>query len=193
MERRVRTTKPFDDFEVEERSGQPTRIRGYAARFYDPNDDGTEFVSGRVRERISRSAFDAALERRDDAVAVFNHDRSLLLGRVSAGNLKLEKDSLGLRYEVELANTSVARDLVVNIRAGNIRGSSFAFTADADSWDHSDADVSIRTLESLTLHDVSPCTDPAYISSSVELNTACERSRELERLKKLAQLEEMLI
>lgn len=188
VEWRTRQLSPFDEFTIEERAGKPATIRGYAALYYNPSDRGTEYNGDRSVERIERGAFDRALEERHDAVAVFNHNRDMVLGRVSAGTLRLSTDSRGLRYEVQLADTTTAKDLVANIRAGNVQGSSFAFKLRKDSWEHG-GERSIRTIKDLDLFDVSPVVDPAYASTSVEMNGALDKALELDRLNKLAYLE----
>src|SRR6185436_1642628 len=82
----------------------------------------------RAVERIMPTAFDEILSRGDDVSGLFNHDRNIVLGRTSAGTMKLEKYKRGLRYTIWPANTTRARDTAEDIRVGNVRGSSFSFS-----------------------------------------------------------------
>ena len=86
-------------------------IRGYAAVFFRANDSNTEFPLWRnAVERVMVGAFDASLRR--GFRALYNHSPDHLLGRTKAGTLKLTVDNVGLRYEVEPADTQVYRDVV---------------------------------------------------------------------------------
>src|SRR5688572_25331636 len=69
-------------------------IAGYAATF------GREALIGSYfRERPEPGAFTDAI-RLSDTRGFFNHDASRLLGRISAGTLRLTQDRHGLRYEI---------------------------------------------------------------------------------------------
>ena len=81
-------------------------IEGYAAVFYD-GTERTEFRLGpNMVERIHPGAFDEAF-RDDDVVALFNHDQSLIIGRRSAGTLRLSLDARGARYEIDEGETTI--------------------------------------------------------------------------------------
>lgn len=148
---------------IEQREGKESRtISGYAAVF---NKDSEDF--GGWVERIDARAFDDVLK--DDAVALFNHDPNMILARNNV-NMTLSIDKIGLKYSFEAPNTSVGNDLLENIRLGNIRQSSFAFTTSSHVWDESkDKNVpSVRTITKVErLYDVSPVTYPAYPDTTV--------------------------
>lgn len=156
-----------DELGVEERDGKPSKIVGYAARFYN-GEPGTQFqLYTNVYERIMPGAFTKALERGDDTRALFNHDPNLLLGRTVAGTLELEQTTRGLRYRITPnTDTQVTRDVLSHIARGDVSGSSFAFTIDEESW-RREGDIEVREIRSLKLYDVSPVTYPAYSATSV--------------------------
>ena len=142
-------------------------ITGYAAVYHRADDDGTEYSLGAgIVEHIMPGAFDDAIGR-DDVRALFNHDPDHVLGRNKAGTLRLTADARGLRYEVDMPDTQLARDLRESIRRGDISGSSFAFTIPdgGQEW-REDGDRVIREIRAVTLHDVGPVTYPAYESST---------------------------
>ena len=133
-------------------------VIGHAAVFNTLSED-----LGGFQERIEPNAFDDVLE--NDVRAYFNHDPNYLLGRTSAGTLRLSVDQKGLRYELDVPNTTAGRDLKENMRLGNITQSSFAFTIgkDGDSWERGEDGNDIRIINKVDrLYDVSPVSLPAY-------------------------------
>lgn len=201
MERRISHESPT----LETRSDGKRVIVGYAARFYDPNDPGTEYaLRSDVVERISRSAFDNASNR--DAKALFNHDPNMLLGREGAGTVRVSVDQRGLKYEIDPPDTQVGRDVVTLVERGDLHGSSFAFSIRGDGgekWARDTATgVKVRTLTDVELFDVGPVTFPAYASTSTGVRAStdageCEASlkawmtREAEAVKVRARVVEI--
>jgi uncharacterized protein len=135
-------------------------IEGYAAVF---NRDSEDF--GGWHERIAPGAFSEVLK--DDAVALFNHDTNLVLGR-NGVNVTLSQDETGLKYRIKLPDTSLARDLRQLIKDEIIHQSSFAFTVAQQEWKHEEKKPSVRTVQKVKrLYDVSPVTRPAYRDATV--------------------------
>lgn len=139
-------------------------IEGYALKYNKPS----EVLGGFVRfiERIAPGALDHT--DMSNVVATINHDQNQVLGR-SGVNLTLTPDKVGLRFSVKPTDTTFARDLITNIKAGVINQCSFAFTvSDNDSaqdWEEStrdgvDYNRTIRQIDHL--FDVSVVTTPAY-------------------------------
>lgn len=159
---------------IEKRAeGEPEKIVGYAAVFYNAADPGTEFVIPSsyygFTERIMPGAFDRAI-REDDVRALFNHDPSEILGRTKAGTLRLSVDAVGLRYEIDPPGTADAAKVLAAIQRGDITGSSFSFAVlEQVRRDVKDADgkeTVIREIVAAELFDVGPVTFPAYTSST---------------------------
>jgi len=151
--------------DVEIRSvGDKHLVEGYAALFNVRSPDLGGFI-----EQVDRKAFNKTLKE-SDVRAVINHDENRLLGRSSAGTLKVSTDSKGLPYEVLLPDTTYARDLRVLMERQDIRESSFAFRAIDDDWEE-DGDVILRTLKEVQLVDVSPVTYPAYLTTTSGLRS----------------------
>lgn len=145
-------------------------IVGYAAKFNVRSQPLGGFV-----EMIAPGAFDECLT--GDTVALFNHDANLVLGRSTAGSLKLSVDDVGLRYECVLAGDEVSERVAAYIADGRISQSSFGFNIamDGDRWDRLDDGVVLRTINRVErLYDVSPVTYPAYTQSEVMLRSAFE-------------------
>ena len=118
-----------EGIEVRQGDGERASIGGYAAVF------GQETIvtegPSQWRERIARGAFDQAIGR-DDVIAAVNHDHKQVLGRTRNKTLALSADAHGLRYQVQLPNTSLAHDTVELVRNGTLTGSSFKFAVASD-------------------------------------------------------------
>lgn len=151
---------------VEQRGDEPPAIIGYAAVYYD-GTPGTEYkLFEDLIERIMPGAFDRAIREHDDTRGLFNHDSNLVLGRTSAGTLKLASDPVGLRYEIAPGKTTVAADVQEHIRRRDVTGSSFAFLIEEQVWRTVDK-IDYREILSVRLYDVGPVTYPAYEATSV--------------------------
>lgn len=143
-------------------------IVGYAAKFGVLSLDLGDFV-----ERLDPGAFGLVAERRGrkkplQTRALWNHDANFPLARYPE-TLRLTVDDIGLRYEFPVPDTTYGRDIAANIRAGIVKGSSFAFQVapGGDEWSVEEG-RSVRTIKRVdSLIDVSPTTFPAYPDSDV--------------------------
>ncbi|AWW40793.1 HK97 family phage prohead protease [Streptomyces cadmiisoli] len=147
-------------FEVRSNEDGSVTMVGYAAKFNTRSQDLGGFV-----ETIAPGAFTRSLEEGADVKALFNHDPNIVLGRSTAGTLRLSQDGIGLRYEVDLPNTTAGRDLAISLERGDINQSSFAFRAIDQDWSFDADGRDLRTLKDLELRDVSPVTYPAYLDT----------------------------
>jgi HK97 family phage prohead protease len=159
---------------IETRADGKKVIAGYAAVYHRADDPGTEYWlwPGEVVERIKPGAFDRAI-REDDVRGLFNHDPSEVLGRNTAGTLRLSVDDTGLRYEIDPPDW--AGRVVESIGRGDITGSSFGFMPDVTTFRDEKRDgkpVTVVERDAVRLFDVSPVTFPAYESASVGLRGA---------------------
>jgi len=153
---------------IEQRAeGEPQKLVGYAAVFDQETD-----IGGYFREVIRRGAFSEAIGR-DDIHALYNHDYGHVIGRMKAGTLTLAEDEKGLRVEITPPDTQTARDLIENIRSGNIDQMSFAFTMEGgkQSWDES-GDTPLRSVEKVgSLWEVSVVPRGAYPTTEIGLRS----------------------
>lgn len=138
-------------------------VAGYAARF----DVETRLGDG-FREVVRRGAFARAI-REDDVRALWNHDPRYVLGRTTAGTLRLREDDLGLWYEIDVPDTQWARDVLVTIQRGDVTQSSFGFNAIRQQMQA--GQPPLRELLEVRLYDVSPVTYPAYPVTSVTVRS----------------------
>ncbi|MCS7159934.1 MAG: HK97 family phage prohead protease [Gemmatales bacterium] len=168
--------------ELRQQGGQEI-IYGYAAVFYDGTEKSEYNWGNGVIERVRHTAFDRVLaDPGADVVVTFNHNPDNILGRRSAGTLSLSKDSVGLKYEVLLPQTQLGTELAHLIARGDIRGSSFAFSVVAETFEHEKNNRIIRWLDDVNLIELGPVVLPAYSGTSVALAL---RSYAMSRLKEL--------
>lgn len=153
-------------FAVEVRAGHEdkgkNKITGYAAVFGVP----TELFGGEIIEEIAPGAFDDVMN--DDVRVLFNHSPDMVLGRTSSGTCRISVDEIGLRYEVDLPNTSLGRDLYESIKRGDVSQSSFGFTIkDYKTERMEDGGEKVIITKVGRLYDVAPVTFPAYETTNV--------------------------
>lgn len=150
---------------VERRAdGDKMTLTGYAAVFGEAAD-----IGGYFSEVIARGAFTETLKTAD-VRAYFDHDSGRILGRSSAGTLRLREDDKGLAVEIDLPDTSDGRDVRTLVERGDVSGMSFSFSAVKQTWDES-TDPPTRTIQELRLYEVSVVSDPAYEGTSVALRS----------------------
>lgn len=146
---------------IELRAAAGNRLEGYAALFNSSSDD-----LGGFTEVIRPGAFKRSLAGSPDVFALYHHDSRHVLGRTTAGTLRLEEDAKGLRFSIDVAPTAIGRDVLVSVGRGDIRGASFAFIAKEDRWIRGN-DGMIRELIDLDLLDVTITPTPAYPETEV--------------------------
>lgn len=135
------------------------KLTGYAAVF------GQESRIAGFTEVIRPGAFMGALSGRD-VLCLIDHDPVRLLARTKSGTLRLEEDSKGLRFELDVPDTQEGRDILTLAERGDLGGMSFGFTVPkgGEQWQGQR-----RELRSVTLYEISVVHSwPAYEGTSVE-------------------------
>lgn len=142
-------------------------IEGYALLFNTMSED-----LGGFREIINPNALDDVDV--SDVKCLINHDFNYVIGRTQSGSLTLTVDNKGLYFKCYLPNTSYARDIYENIKAGNVNQCSFFYTLPPEdqnsrTWQVIDGEY-VQTINKIDqLIEVSIVTIPAYIDTSVEV------------------------
>lgn len=155
--------------ELRAAEGDELALVGYAAKFNSESKD-----LGGFRETVAPGAFTRSIADNADVKCAFNHDANRVLGRTKSGTLKLEQDTIGLKFRCELDATSqLHRDVYASVKRGDIDECSFAFMVgkDGQRWEMKGADEAaypLRTLLDVDLKDVAVVTYPAYNTTSVD-------------------------
>lgn len=121
--------------------------------------------NGKFVEVIAPQAFEKALRANPDVDLLFNHDNSRKLGSTKDNNLELYEDAIGLRATATVTDPEV----IEKAKNGDLKGWSFGFIAQKDTWEQRENAVQRRTIEEMELIEVSILDKtPAYIATSIE-------------------------
>lgn len=157
------------ELQIEKRDdGQQSRVvSGYASVF----NSWSVVLYGCFREKVDPKAFDGCSF--DNCIASYQHDNSKLLGRFSSETLRLSVDEKGLRFELDVPETTLGNDLLVWISRGDITSMSFGFIVNEDKWLWSNEaegrKYDERTILKISeLYDISFVVYPAYEESLID-------------------------
>jgi HK97 family phage prohead protease len=165
---RIFTRSQLCEARVESRD-DVSYLSGYGAVFFDGSEETQYRLHDDMIERIDPQAFNRALEEGDDVAGLFNHDANMILAR-SPNTLKLSADERGLRYEMQLGESSIAQHVREAVGRGDVTGSSFAFVVDEVDWQRGER-YDVRLVKSVRLFDVGPVTYPAYKGTSTAVRS----------------------
>lgn len=138
-------------------------IKGYALLWDSPTDIGD------YSEVIRRGALDRSLRENPDVRALWNHDTGAVIGRTTAGTLRLSVDDIGLRFEIDLPSSPLGANVREAVNRGDVTGMSFGFSVapGGDRWSRLSSGQRLRELIDINLIEISPVTFPAYKAASV--------------------------
>ena len=166
----------FTGIHLERRSdgGLPI-IKGQAAPFGSLSEE-----RGGVRDRIRKGAFRASIKgERRDVAALREHNPELLLGRLSAGTLRMRENLAGLQVEILPPDDNTGRSAVKSIERGDLRHMSFGYVV-KDFERVRENGNNIRELIDLEMFDVSIVAFPAFADTSVATRSLEVWSRSVE-------------
>lgn len=154
---------------LETEENKPARLVGYAIKYDVLSQD-----LGGFRTVFRKGAFgelgDSPL---GDLKAYYDHNyENGYLGRTSNGTFKIEDDGIGLKYSIELPDTTLGRDVRTLAARGDIIGASVGIIKDKVAWKKETNGLPIRQHLSATLFEVSVVHDPAFPSTTAKLETS---------------------
>lgn len=172
--------RPFaEPVEIRSADGKLT-LSGVAIRYGARSRD-----LGGFRERIMPGAATEAIQK-GDILALDEHRHDRYLGRMSNATLRLFDTAAELRYEVDLPDTQVGREVAALAERKDYKGSSFGFRANVKTvkWSKDDDGTALRSVHGFTLvRDVGPTITPAYDTQAAEValrHFPAETGREIE-------------
>lgn len=171
---------------------------GYAIVFNSLSQD-----LGGYFERIDPAAVDRTLRSGTNVDALIDHrDESMyMLGSTDSGLLSLKKDRQGLKADIRPPDTTNARDLITQVKAGLVKGMSFRFrpydpggdgsgrvwTEEEVPIEHNGKKVTVlapvRTITDMVFSEVSIVVNPAYLQTDVSARNAASDARALEEFR----------
>lgn len=166
-EMQLRQLRPIlGEYQTRE-EGENLIIEGYFAVF------GSVYELGPgMSESIAPGAFAGSLT--GDVRALVNHDSTLVVGRTTAGTLKLREDEHGLwgRISINPKDTD-ATNAYARVSRGDVNQCSIGFEILNEETDFREDGSVHWTIREVKLWEVSICTFPAYSETNVSA-----RSRE---------------
>ncbi|KQV83656.1 HK97 family phage prohead protease [Rhizobium sp. Root1220] len=124
-------------------------ISGYAIQWNQP-----AVIGGLFEERFAKGAFDKSLVDRPDVVALWGHDSTRPLGRVSNGSLRVLSDSVGLWYSLKPNDGPLGQEAIATVGSGTVNEVSVGFSSQVEEWDDRE-DVPRRLITQATLFELS--------------------------------------
>lgn len=184
-------TRPLGDTDVSIRAAADGGkvFFGHAAVFDSRTSIGDPLRWGWYEE-MAPGSFTKTLEE-GDARFLVDHDSRLLVARVSAGDLALAQDDIGLAATVDPLDEqlSYVRDLTRNLEKRRITGMSFGFYVVRDEWTTIEVEVvggdgktttseaDLRRITEVRLLEVSAVTFPAYEDTDAGLRSMADEVR----------------
>jgi uncharacterized protein len=145
-------------------------IEGYAIVYEQKSKLISEW-GNTFQETIKRGAVDKFLNGNDiDVIATPNHDYDKVIGRTVSGTLMLVSDDKGLRYVIEVPNTTAGNDVYESIKRGDIFESSFTFRVEktGQRWYTDSTGIDQREITEIDkIMEVAPVTWGAYSNTRV--------------------------
>ena len=154
--------------EIRSVNEEERKIVGYAAVFSEEYVQLTDRWGEKFYEKVSPGAFTKTLrEKIDNIFMLVNHDWNKVVGR-RGSNLIIEEDSVGLRFELTVPNTTDGNDLLENVRSGLIQGCSFGFKINNQKtkWDENYTNF-YRDITEVELFEITATPRPAYGDTSI--------------------------
>lgn len=175
-----------NDIEIREDEEGNRTISGYAVKWEKKSNVLGMFY--KFREQFKKGAFADSLKDGDQRF-LWSHDSSQVLGRTKNGTLRLEEDDVGLRFELDLPNTTLGNDTYETIKRGDVDGVSFGFNNPDDHIEEFDDDIPLRTINKANLIEVSAVAFPAYPDSEVSAR-GYDRMKEFDKEMKKREAEQ---
>jgi uncharacterized protein len=153
-------------------SGNTKRfIEGYGSLFNHPSKLLYEWHEGEYRtfyEVILPGAFDDVLADPElNCIHTVDHNEGKLIGRTKSGTLNLSVDEVGLKYLVDVPNTTHGNDLYELVGRGDYYESSFIFTVKEERWEEKPEGLYRYIEKVLGLYDTSTVLNGAYADTAV--------------------------
>ena len=149
-------------FETREADDGQLIISGYFSVFNTIYEIGPG-----MSESVAPGAFRNSMQ--NDVRALTNHDTTLVLGRTTAGTLKLLEDAAGLYGEITInPKDSDAVNTYERVKRGDVSQCSFGFQILKEDTDVREDGSVHWTIRDVNLFEVSVCTFPAYEETNVK-------------------------
>lgn len=166
------------DMKIREDETGKKYLEGYFAVF----NSEYKVLNGWV-ETIAPGAFARYISGGNDVKVLWNHNHDIVLGSTGNRTAVLNEDSVGLFGSVEInPNDQDALNAHARVDRGDVDGCSFGFDiARQEEWWDDEGVYHTKIIEVDPLFEVSPCTFPAYPSTSISARETASLEKAKER------------
>jgi HK97 family phage prohead protease len=137
---------------------KPAMLTGYAIVWDALSDDRGGY---KVRFKKGSPTFTTP------TMAYYHHDPRAILGNTANGSLRLSQDDVGVRVEIDLPDTSTARDVQELVGKKYIGGMSFAMIKLTDYVTSKENGVEIMNVTAFTCDEVTVTGIPSFTATSI--------------------------
>ncbi|MCT3301780.1 hypothetical protein C6Y12_04960 [Lactiplantibacillus pentosus] len=158
----------FKTRDVQDDQGNTQHVISGTAVVFNQQSSPMPFV-----EVISDQAFNGV--DLSDVKLLYSHNFGNILARTDAGTLQLDLNSNGLDFTATLPDTQLGHDVYTDILNGNLKGMSFGFTIDDDSWSVENG-VQVHTINQIgVIAEISITSLPAYTETSLMVQRSLDK------------------
>lgn len=158
----------FKTRDVQDDQGNTQHIISGVAVVFNQQSSPMPFV-----EVISDQAFNGV--DLSDVKLLYSHDFGNILARTDAGTLQLDLTDNGLDFTATLPDTQLGHDVYTDILNGNLKGMSFGFTIEDDSWSVENG-VQVHTINQIgVIAEISITSLPAYTETSLMVQRSLDK------------------
>lgn len=158
----------FKTRDVQDDQGNIQHVISGVAVVFDQPSQPMPFV-----EVISDQAFNGV--DLSDVKLLYSHDFGNILARTDSGTLQLDLTDNGLDFTATLPDTQLGHDVYTDILNGNLKGMSFGFTIEDDSWSVQNG-VQVHTINQIGLvEEISITSLPAYTETSLMVQRSLDK------------------
>ena len=163
-------------------SDESPRIEGYAMKYGVVSHD-----RGGYRVQFRKGCFDDVARFSDalDVRAYYDHDETKYLARTANGTLRIEDDEIGLKFSLDIPDTSLGRDVRTLMQRGDIPGCSFGYIPGEWEWleEYSDTSEPLQIHTKGRLFEVSVVHDPSFPNTEARLAASINPLEEYNAMK----------
>lgn len=156
---------------------EENKLSGYAVLF----DTKSKLMNMYGQEYFTKIGKDSLyVAKNDDMKLLLEHDHTQILAREKNGSLKVFSDDKGIRFEAELGNSMLQRDVVELVRQGIYTQMSFGVLIDEQSWEEFSDGPPVRTITKGQMFEFSVVSSPLFEETSVNLMVASDKDTSAE-------------
>lgn len=101
--------------------------------------------------------------------ALFSHDWRAMLAFTEDNSLRITSDDVGVKVEMELADTQAGKDAAYYVSRKMVKGMSFAMLAGGKYYVSNENDTKIHNYESFSSDEVTITPIPAFAETSIQV------------------------